>query len=575
MKIKMLFLLLFSLVIFISCEDEEDDQNGTGTVSFSLEEISEIENATQSLSLNVGVDNFNHAGGTFTVTVSGATYGTDYETSGGSASFVLTVPANNLTTSFSIIPVDNDVLDGNKTLTITLSDATGSLAIGENNTMIYNIVDNEQPIVSVLNFETAAVQINEDDTAATPLNITFDLPTSNGGTVTLETTGDAIFGTDFTVEGQTATPFTITVAPGATSASINVLPIDNSDFEADKTVTFTMTEATDGVSLGTALTSTVTIVNDDASPFKLIDFNTTNPATISEDGGTLTLNFDISETTTQDATVEITVNTSSTAGLGTDFTLDGSTTSPYTFNVLTGSSTASINIPITDDTDLEDDETIILDITNATGGLQVGVNNTSNTTTITDNDFVPFNYVETFETVADLSAAGFEAFLLSAQDLPSNKLFKFNNNAGKYADVNDVTQSSDTGLVVFYSNTQNGNGILDNVVVSPQMAVFGSVNVSIDITYSQAPEFNNAVITFYYSETYDGSGTWNEADWTVMGTETAADLNAEGYNVNDYKRKVMNINTSANFYVAVRVNQTIDDTFWKTQWRLDNFKVNN
>ncbi|HIC31952.1 MAG TPA: hypothetical protein EYO76_08540 [Flavobacteriaceae bacterium] len=575
MKIKTLFLLLFSLVIFISCEDEEDDQNGTGTVSFSLEEISEIENATQSLSLNVGVDNFNHAGGTFTVTLSGATYGTDYETSGGSASFVLTVPANSLIASFSIIPVDNDILDGNKTLTITLSDATGSIAIGESNTMIYNIVDNEQPIVSVLNFETDAVQINEDDTAATPLNITFDLPTSNGGTVTFETTGDAIFGTDFTVEGQTATPFTITVAPGATSASINVLPIDNLDFEADKTVTFIMTEATDGVSLGTALTSTVTIVNDDASPFKLIDFSTTNPATISEDGGTLTLNFDISETTTQDATVELTVNTGSTAGLGTDFTIEGSTTSPYIFNVLAGSSTASVNIPITDDADIEDDETIILDITNATGGLQVGVNNTSNTTTITDNDFVPFSYVETFETVADLSASGFEAFLLPAQDLPSSKLFKYNNNAGKYSDVNDVTQSSDTGLVLFYANNQNGNGVLDNVIISPQMAVLGDIDVSIDITYSQAPEFNNAVVTFYYSETYDGSGTWNDADWTVMGTETAAGLNAEGYNTNDYKRKVMSINPTANFYVAVRVNQTIDDTFWKTQWRLDNFKVNN
>lgn len=568
-------MLLFSLVIFISCEDEEDDQNGTGIVSFSLEEISEIENATQSLSLNVGVDNFNHAGGTFTVTVSGATYGTDYETSGGSASFVLTVPANNLTTSFSIIPVDNDVLDGNKTLTITLSDATGSLAIGESNTMIYNIVDNEQPIVSILNFETDAVQINEDDTAATPLNITFDLPTSNGGTVTFETTGDAVFGTDFTVEGQTATPFTITVAPGATSASINVLPIDNSNFEADKTVTFAMTEATDGVSLGTALSSTVTIVNDDASPFKLIDFSTTNPATISEDGGTLTLNFDISETTTQDATVELTVNTSSTAVIGTDYTLDGSITSPYTFTVLAGSSSTSVSIPITDDTDIEEDEIIILDITNATGGLQVGVNNTSNTTTITDNDYVSFNYVETFESATDLASIGFESFPLAAQNIPATKIFSLNTNANKYADVNDVNLDSDSGLVVFYNITQNGVGQMDNVVISPIMNVTGDVTASVDITYVQSPNVNNATVEFYYSESYDGLGTWNDSDWTSIATETAQDLQNEGFNNGDYKRKTMNITANNNFYLAVRTTQTFDATFSKTQWRLDNFKVNN
>ncbi len=37
----------------------------------------------------------------------------------------------------------------------------------------------------------------------------------------------------------------------------------------------------------------------------------------------------------------------------------------------------------------------------------------------------------------------------------------------------------------------------------------------------------------------------------------------------------MSINPNADFYVAVRVNQTMDATFTKTQWRLDNFKVIN
>lgn len=569
---KTLFRTTFFIAILIfiaSCNDDENSANGTGIASFSLSEISEIENANQALTLNVGIDNFNHSGGTLNIDITGATYGADYETSGGSASFALEVPANNLITSFSIIPVDNDVLDGNKTLTITISSATGNLEVGENNTMTYRIVDNEQPIVSVLNFEANAIQINENDATATPVNITFDLPSTNGGTVTIDASGDAVFGTDYTVEGQTASPFSITVDPGASSASFNIMPVDNSDFAADKSATFTMTDAQEGVSLGTTVSSTVTIVNDDASPYKLIDFSTTNPTTISEDGGTLTLNFDISEPTTQDATVELTVNTSSTATVGTDFTLNGNTASPYVITVLTGSSTASIDIPITDDAVIETDETITLEITDATGGLQVGVNTTMHTATITDNDA----YVETFETATDLASIGYNSFALTAQDLPSDKIFNLNTNAGKYADVNDVTQSSDSGLVIFYKNTLNGNGQMDNVVISPMFYAEGSIETSIDLVFNQQPAVNNATITFYYSETYDGSGTWNDADWTAIDTETAQSMQDEGFPISTYKRNVMNLNINGSFYLAVRHTQTIDDTFWKTQWRLDNFKV--
>jgi hypothetical protein len=40
-----------------------------------------------------------------------------------------------------------------------------------------------------------------------------------------------------------------------------------------------------------------------------------------------------------------------------------------------------------------------------------------------------------------------------------------------------------------------------------------------------------------------------------------------------YKRKSMNITSTGSFYISVRVKQTIDNTFSKTQWRLDNFRV--
>ncbi|WP_452603228.1 hypothetical protein [Pontimicrobium sp. MEBiC06410] len=572
MKTKFLLYSILAIVFIFSCEDDDENLNGTGIVNFTLDELVEIENATIPLNINLGVDTFNHGGGTVDVSISGANYGTDYETSGGSANFSIEIGQGSLSSSFSLTPIDNDTIDGNLNLTITITNATGALTLGENTTLQFTILDDDDPLIAIVGFENATGTLQENDATNYLINIPFNQASTDGGTITITASGDAVFGTDYTVVNQTASPFTVTVPAGATSASFEMTAIDNTVFAANKTATFTITEVTGGLATGVTTATTITIENDDSPPNPVIDFDAANTLTYNEDAGTITLNFNLSGATTADATIELTA--SGTADTS-DFNFGGSN-SPYSFVIPAGSTTASLDITIVDDIDTETDETIVLDITSVSGGLDTGVNLQQQTLTITDNDTVAaFNYVETFETVADLEAAGFNAFLLSAQDLPSSKKFKYNMNAGKYADVDDVTQDSDTGLVVFYNTTQNGNGVLDNVVITPQMQVTGNVDVSIDIAYSQAPAVNNAVVTFYYSEVYDGTETWNQADWTEIGTETAADMNTEGIAIGDYKRKVMNITPNANFYIAVRVNQTIDNTFTKTQWRLDNFKVNN
>lgn len=572
MKIRLLLLSILTLTFIVSCEEDDNALNGTGKVGFTLSELVEIENATSGLTINVGINDYNHAGGTISVSITGADYGSAYETSEGSANFILDVAPQALVSTFSIIPVDDDLIQDDKVLTITLTSTTGALEIGENSTLTFTIIDNDDPLVAIVGFENATAQIQENDSNSTSVIIPFDQATTDGGIITISSFGDAIFGTDYTVIGQTSGDFIINVPGGATSASFDIQAIDNSVFEADKTVTFSISEVSGGLSAGVTTETTITIINDDLPPNPVIDFSAANTLTYNEDAGTITLNFDLSSITSSDATIELTTSGSADAS---DFNFNGSTVNPYSFVIPSGSNFGSVDIAIVDDSDLEADETITLTITSVTGGLDPGVNLQTQTITIIDNDNVAFDYVETFETVADLDEAGYEAFILPAQDLPDTKLFKYNFNATKYADVDDETQTSDTGLVVFYNTTQNGNGILDNVVITPLMQSSGDTNVSVDISYAQAPAVNNAVVTFYFSETYDGLGTWNQSDWVEMGVETAADMNTEGFATGDYKRKVMSISPNSNFYVAVRVNQTIDDTFTKTQWRIDNFKVNN
>ncbi|MCF1420495.1 Calx-beta domain-containing protein [Mangrovimonas futianensis] len=574
MKSKLLTTLLIITSILFACEDDESNYGGTANVNFSLEELVEIENATAALSINVGMDNVYHGGGSYTIDITGAQYGVDYETSANASNFTMEVPAGGLLSTFSIKPIDDDVIGEDKYLTVTISEASGSLQVGEQNVLTFRIIENDDPNIALVNFESVSQEMDENDTLPTTVNLSFDQATTDGGAITIEATGDAVYGTDYTIEGQSSNTFTLTVPGGATSANFNILSIDNDEFEADKNIVFAISEVDGGLTIGATSQTVVTIINDDASPNPVMDF-TTSSMSVNEGDGTVAVLFDISGTTTADATVEISF--SGDATLGSDFTVDGGSTNPYVLMIPAGSSSATLNLEILDDSDLEEAEDIVLTITSVTGGLLPGVNVQEMTMTIEDNDFASFNFLQTFEdaTVSQLEEVGFEAFSLPTQDLPDTKKFKYNINAGKYADVDDVTQTSDGGLVLFYSNAQNGNGVIDNVVISPLMEVSGDVTVSLDLTYNQAPQFNNAVVTFYYSTSYTGSGVWNEGDWIEIDVETAMDMESEGYAISNYKRKEMNISPESNFYVSVRVFQTIDDTYWKTQWRLDNLKVFN
>lgn len=572
MKTEFLLCSMFAFLLFFSCDEDEENLNGTGTVNFTIEELLEVENATIPLNIKLGIDSFNHKGGTVDISISGADYGVDYETSSGSADFSLIVASGSLVTSFSLTPIDNDIIDGNLNLTITIVTTTGALALGENTTLQFTILDDDDPLIALVDFESATGVLQENDATNYLINIPFNQATTDGGTITIAASGDAVLDTDYTVVSQSENPFTLTVPAGALSASFEITAIDNAVFEANKTAVFTITEVTGGLATGVTTETAISIQNDDMPPNPVIDFDITNTLTHNEDVGTVSLNFVLSGATSADTTIELTTSGDADAS---DFKFSGSNVNPYSFVIPSGSTSASVAVTIVDDSDVETTETIVIDITSVSGGLDAGVNLQQQTLTITDNDNVAFNYVETFETTSDLPSIGFEVFALATQDLPTSKIFKYNKNAGKYADVNDAAQDSDSGLVLFYSNAQNGNGTIDNVVITPEMQVTGNVDISVDIAYTQLPQFNNAVVTFYYSETYNTTGTWNESDWTSIGSETAQDLENEGVSVGDYKRKIMSISPSSNFYIAVRANQVIDDTFWKTQWRLDNFKVYN
>ena len=571
MKLKLLFVLTLLLTFTISCEEDDENIDGTGTVQFTNSNLFEVENATAPLNVNLGIDSFNHNGGSVNVSISGATYGTDYTTNFGSDEFVIDIAKQGLVGTFNIQPLDNAVLEGTKTLTITITGVSGALAVGANNTLTFSILDDEAPSIGVVSFANANTTIQEDATSATTIDIPFVNESSFGGTISLTASGTAVFGTDYTIAGQTSANFVINVPAGATSANFDISAIDNADFANNKTVIYTISQVTGNLLLGSSLQNTIEINNDDASPFPLLNFNTAS-ATLNENAGTINIAYTLSYASTASTDVELT--TSGTAN-SSDFNFSGSTTNPYTFTIPAGTTTGNVSLTIIDDTILENTETIIINITNITGGAIAG-SNTQLTVSITDNDAIPINYLETFEgfnSEADATAAGFRS-LLNGQTVDNTKVIGFLSNSGSFSDPNNVTMPSDKGLNIFHNDSGTTTSeILDNVYVSPLMMGNGNINVEIDNAYAFASQ-NSATITYYYSQTYNGTNPFNVNDWQVMGTETVAAMQAQNFGNNAYKRESFNISTTGNFYVAIRINQTIDATNFRTRWRFDNLKVN-
>ncbi|QLE02418.1 hypothetical protein HX109_12945 [Galbibacter sp. BG1] len=577
--IRYLFVAIIILILAISCDEDDDNTSGgIAVVNFTFDSLREVENATEPMLVNLGLDNPYHGGGSVAVSIEGGEYGTDYTSNKGSGTFNLEIPANALVGSFTISPVDNENIDGNKELVISIGDAKGNLKVGDKTTLNFEIIDNDNPNIALVEFAEEMVSIDENNVEGTEIVINFDQASTEGGSITIETSGDAVFNTDYEIEGQSSSNFSIPISAGATSASFLVKPLDNDEFDADKKVNFTISEVSGGLELRTAINTEVTIVNDDLPSVPVIDFSSENVLSFTEADGNATINFDFSETTSEESTVAISISGSAT--LGEDFTIEGSTSNPFMLAVPVGSNAIAVNLELLEDMIDEDDEIITLTITEVTGGLEKGLNLQEQTFTLENvSSQTGLDYLETFEGFtgdAFLEDIGYKSFGLPGQTVGDNQILDANNNSGQYSDEQVPTGTSDNGLNFFYNAGQDGNyegdGIVDNILITSELQGAGDITVNIDAAYAFKNQ-NSATVTFYYSENYDGSGAFTESEWEIMGTETTTTMNSDGFGNNAYKREDFSINTSGNFYIAIRITQNITTENYRLRWRFDNIKA--
>ena len=220
------------------------------------------------------------------------------------------------------------------------------------------------PSVSIA---VSPASVSEDGATNLTYTVTRSINLASETVVNITTTGTSTSGTDYT--GNVAT---VTIAAGATTATIPINPSVDGTVEADETVTLTVAAGT-GYTVGSPTSATGTILNDDVPTATIA----VSPASVAEDGATnLIYTVTLNQAPLSPLPVNYTVG--GTATNGTDYTVIAS---PLV--IAAGATTGTITVNPTADASIEGDETVTLTLAAGTG-YTVGVPNSATGTILND-----------------------------------------------------------------------------------------------------------------------------------------------------------------------------------------------
>lgn len=239
---------------------DDDTAPAAGAVGFSLVNYDVTEDGA-SVTVNVTRSD----GSTGAISVDYATFdisavaSSDYEFTAGRINF-----ADGETTAKSFVVTINDdsELEGSEQIALQLGNVQGGAVLGAQSDSVITIADDEVPSnTAVLAFQTTSLSVDESTASAT---FTITRATSTSGIITVDLTVDssnATAGTDFNV-----TTGTLQFADGESSKSIDVEIIDNTVEDGDKTITFTLGNASGSATIDSANNSLlITIIDDETT----------------------------------------------------------------------------------------------------------------------------------------------------------------------------------------------------------------------------------------------------------------------------------------------------------------------
>ncbi len=332
---------------------EEGDAGETSTLTFTvtLDPVSDRQ---------VTVDWADSGGGT-------ATSGEDHEAVAGGT---LTFAPGETEKTVAVTVTGDDVGEGNETVEIRLSGATGGAALGTA-TGTGTIVDNDVP-----QFSIDSPRVDEGDSGTSDLVFTVTLDPVSDSEVTVAWAdsggGTATSGADHAaVAGGT-----LTFAAGDSTRTVTVRVNGDGIDELDETVVIALSGATGGADIATP-TGTGTIADDDEAALAI-----NSPRVAEGDSGTSDLVFTVTLDPVSDRRVTV-----GYADSGTGTAASGADHAAVAGGTLTfepGDSERTVTVKVMGDRIDEEDETVEIALSGATGGATVAT--ATGTGTIADDD---------------------------------------------------------------------------------------------------------------------------------------------------------------------------------------------
>lgn len=350
--------------------------------------ITDNDSAQVSIAATTGGNETGPAAGRFTVTQSAAsstntvisfslggsaTSGSDYSNIPTS----VTILAGNTTATVDVPVIDDSLIEGTETVIATLT------AITSGDPQITLQPGGTQATLSIADNDTAQVRVapttdgDEAGTISGVFTVTQTAVSPSNTVVTYMLSGSATAGSDYTAPSGS-----VTIVAGTTSATITVPVIDDPIVESDETVIVTLGTITSGnpqVSIDPAQNqATLTIADNDSAQVRIA-----KTSDGSEDGPVGGL-FTVTQTATSSIATTISYTVGGTATAGSDYTaLSGTVTIPA------GQTSATIDVPVIDDSEPEATETVVVTLSSITSGdpqIQIDSGQNQATVQIADNE---------------------------------------------------------------------------------------------------------------------------------------------------------------------------------------------
>jgi Calx-beta domain len=299
-------------------------------------------------------------------TVTGtATSGVDFTALSGTVTI-----AQGATSATISIPVINDaIVEANETVIITLSSVTAGVGvIGTPSSATNTISSDDTATVSIV----VTTNGNETGPVSAVFTVTQTVVSSTNTVINLTRGGTSTITSDYTSPGTT-----VTIPAGSTTATLTHPVVNDAIVEGDETLIVTLASISSGLAtLGSPASASATILDNDSATVSIA--NTTNGAEAGPVNGVMT----ITQSAQSTANTVIAYAVSGTARAGFDYTaLSGTVT------VTAGATTATITIPMINDTLFDPGETVIVTLTTVSSGINTTLGAPlAATNTITDND---------------------------------------------------------------------------------------------------------------------------------------------------------------------------------------------